>query len=247
MSSARQVYETTGAEDTPPAEGALGKRSGSGIVPRAIVEPDRLGYHLLRPRNAGPADMPLLGEAYRCWSPAWEEHLCEREGVTRVPSDDFTRQDEIGALFHEYECIGLTGYRWVDLSRKVHQDDSYFSVWPRDAIESVCADGSKVCIGNNLTVAAPWRNAVGCSVKELLLALAIERFLKSDADVLVGTMRNDRGMHSLGYRLGFRPVAQGLVFHGGPVDLVTFRRSAKRELLSPLTEAVIRNLGSSIL
>ncbi len=32
-------------------------------TPRPAIESECLGYNLLRPRNAGPTDMPLLGEA----------------------------------------------------------------------------------------------------------------------------------------------------------------------------------------
>jgi hypothetical protein len=77
----------------------------------------------------------------------------------------------------------------------------------------------------------------------LLLALAVERFLLSDADVLVGTMRNDRGMDDLGYRLGFRPLAHNVFFHGRDVDLVAFyRRTCARLPLNPETESVLTNL-----
>jgi hypothetical protein len=237
MSSRRNAYSI--AEDFRPEE----TRHASGIVPRAVVRNEALSYHLLHPKNAGPADLPLLGEAYRCWSTVWTQTLEELDHLKHVPSDDFSRQDEIGAIFHEWECIGLTAYRWVDLDNPIFKDDSYFSVWPRECVDAVCAAGSRVCIGSNLTVATAWRNASGASVKELLLTLAVERFLQSDADAMAGTMRNDRGMNMLGYRLGFKPLAHDVIHHGVTVDLVAFhRRTGKRIPLEKNAEALIQKL-----
>ena len=216
---------------------------GSGVVPRAVIRSEALSYQILRPRDAGPADLPLLGEAYELWSEVWRQTLLEQDGLTDVWSDDFTRQDEIGALFHQSECIGMTAYRWIDLSSPIHKDDSYFRAWPAAAKDAACAHGTRVCVGSNLTVAPAWRTAVGQSAKVLLMALAVDRFRQSQADVMVGTMRNDRGMDDLGYRLGFRPLAHDVFFHGRNVDLVAFyQQTCSRLALSPDTEAVIQTL-----
>lgn len=219
------------------------KRHASGTVPRAVVRSAALTYHLLRPKDPGPADVPLLSEAYRCWSEVWQQTLDELDELKHVPSDDFSRQDQIGALFHDWECIGMTSFRWVDLSSAIGQDDSYFAVWPRDSVDAMCAAGARVCIGSNLTVAAPWRHASGPSVKELLLTLAVDRFLQSDADAMAGTMRNDRGMNTLGYRLGFQPLAHDVIHHGVTVDLVAYyRRSGPRAPLDLEAEALVQKL-----
>jgi hypothetical protein len=237
MSARRQAYSIPA--DSPPVEA----RHPSGFVTRAVLRGEALTYHLLRPKQAGPADLPLLGEAYRCWSEVWKQTLEELDNLNHVPSDDFTRQDIIGALFHGWDCIGMTSFRWVDLANPIFKDDSYFSIWPRECVESVCAAGARVCIGSNLTVAAPWRRANGGSVKEILLALAVERFLQSDADVLAGTMRNDRGMNALGYRLGFEPLAHDVIHHGVSVDLVAFyRRTGARGALDADAETLIQKL-----
>jgi hypothetical protein len=229
------------AEQAQPYEQSA--RFESGFVPRAVVDPQALTFSVLRPRNAGPIDLPLLGSAYECWKEVWHETLREVDGVDQVPSDEFTRQDEIGALFHGWECIGLMGYRHVDLGAAMFQDDSYFKVWSPAARRAACVQGSRLFIASNLTVSSPWRRAVGHSVKELLLALALERFLETDADAAIGTTRNDRGMNGLGYRLGFRPLERDVVHHGLGGDLVAFFRSAgKRPPLAPETEALIQTL-----
>lgn len=210
---------------------------------RPQVDPSRLTYHLLRPRDSDPADALILAEAYRCWIEVWQQTFYELEHVLRVPSDEFTRQDEIGALFHGWECIGLTFYRWIDLANPFHKDDSYFAIWPQDAVEAAAAFGSRLCICSNLTVSAPWRRARGGPLAELLGALAIERFLKSDGDTLVGTPREDRGINQLSYKLGARALAHGIMHHGVKVDLIAFyRKSCIRVPLAPDVETILRIL-----
>jgi hypothetical protein len=217
--------------------------SKSDVVPRAIVRPEALSYHLLRPREAGPADVPLLGEAYRCWSEVWHDTFAQLENRLCVPSDDFTRQDEVGALFQGYECIGLSFYRWVDLSSPIIRDDSYFSVWPEETRDAACAKGSRICVSSNFTIGPSWRRAEGCSLKDVLGALVVERFLVSDSTTLVGTMRADRGMSRLTDRLGFRRLREGVIHHGVEVDLVAFfRDSCARAPNTPVDEEIVQAL-----
>ena len=115
---------------------SLTRQLGSGPV----VQPDLLSFQRLSPRRAGAIDLPLLGSAYECWSQVWKQTFTELEGRSVLHSDDFTRQDEIGALFHGYECIALFFSRQVDLSNPLAHDDSYFSVWPREAREAACGE-----------------------------------------------------------------------------------------------------------
>lgn len=215
-------------------------------APRPVIDPGQLSYHLLRPREVGPADVPIIGVAYECWSSVWKGLLLERDRTDYLPSDDFTRQDEVGALFHGWECIGTMFYRWIDLSNAIYADDSYFRVWPRSAIDAACTAGKRLCIASNLAVSPRWRNAQNISVKRVLLALEIEHFLKSDADTLVGTVRNDRNMNKLGFELGFELLHEGATLHGSPCDLVAFFRGQSRRLpLNDAHEAVIRSLCPS--
>lgn len=211
--------------------------------PRALIRPDALAYRLLRPGAAGPADVPLLGEAYRCWAEVWRETFAALEGRSEVPSDDFTRQDEIGALFHGYECVALSFYRWVDLSSIIIRDDSYFSVWPREICDAACAHGTRICVSSNFTISAAFRRAEGCSLKDVLGALVVERFLVSDADTLVGTMRRDRGMSRLTDRLGFTRLMEGVTHHGVDVDLVAFYRDCCARIAnSQVDESIVHAL-----
>jgi hypothetical protein len=241
MSAARSAYSVT--EESPTY--APPRAPASGIVPRPVIRPEALSFHRLQPRAAGIADLPLLGEAYRCWSDVWKTTLRELDNLPDVPSDEFTRQDEIGALFQDYECIGLTCFRWVDTSQAMFLDDSYFKVWPKAASDAARELGPNVCILSNLTVSPAWRRARGLSVMEVLGCLSVDRFLHSDGDALVGTPRTDRGVNKLCYRLGFRSLARDVVHHGVKIDLVGFyRRVSERLPLSPTVEGIVSSLGA---
>lgn len=236
--------DSVSRESAPVHEGQGGRRAPtSDFVRRAVVDPDALSYHLLRPGMLGPTDLPLIGEAYRCWSEVWHETFTALKSKTSLPSDDFTRQQEVGAVFHGYECVALSFFRWVDLSNPIYRDDSYFSIWPEDVRDAACARGSKICVSSYFTLSAPWRRATGCSLKDILGALIVERFLLSDADTLVGTMRTDRGMGRLANRLGSQTLREGVIHHGVEVDLIAFyRNDCTREKISPSDEAIVQTL-----
>lgn len=245
MRSNPEGFATAPQNDTPEAAPS-GVRALSEVVPRNVVDPARLTYHLLKPQQSGPADLPLLGEAYRCWSEVWTQTFNELDGLERLRSDDFTRQDEIGALFHDWECIGMTFFRWVDLANPIFKDDSYFAAWSPTAFETAMSRGTRICISSHFTVATTWRNARGCSVKDVLGALIVERFLQSDCHTLVGTMRNDRGMNKFTYRFGAQPVERDAVHHGVPVDLIAFYREVcVRPRLADDVEAVVERVKAA--
>jgi hypothetical protein len=102
-------------------------------------------------------------------------------------------------------------------------------------------------VSSNFTIGAPWRRASGCSLKDVLGALVVERFLMSDADTLVGTMRADRGMSKLTDRLGFQRLREGVIHHGVEVDLVAFfRDGSSRAPSNGPDEAIVQALRPSV-
>lgn len=223
---------------------------GSGdlkVKPSKVVDlrPELLSYHLLRPREAGLADVALIGEAYRCWREVWSETLLQLDGETDVPSDEFTRQDEVGAIFYGYECVALSCFRYIDLASPMHNADSYFRIWPESARAAAAREGTRVCIGSQITVAANWRRVRGCSLRHLVTALTLERFIASDKAAILGTMRDDRGMDKLSEGLGTRPLGHARL-HGVPVTLCAFFRSSTRPVLSERQEGIVRRLAAGI-
>ena len=223
----------------------LSSERQTSVTLRPRIDPQQLSYHLIRPRQIGLADVGVVGEAYRCWSEVWSETLRELDGLTDVPSDEFTRQDEVGAIFHGYECIALSCFRWIDLSIPMYHDDTYFRVWPKDAIAAASQDGSRVCIGSHVTVSQAWRRVRGCSLRHVVTALTIDRAMASGSDAILGTMRDDRGMASLVHGLGATTLGHARL-HNVPVTLIAVYRSRARPPLDPQNENIVRTLGASI-
>ncbi len=213
----------------------------SGIVPRAVVRTEALELHFLDPRG-GESD-PLLREAYDCWGTVWREAFYELEGATVVHSDNFSRQDEIAGFFTGGQCIALVGYRFVDLREPMVHDDSYFQAWSKDALRRAAAHGHRAFVSNILSVRPEWRNASGVDLKELCIGFSVKRFLQTNADCMLGTCRNNRGVSAVCYQLGFEALDTDVLLHGVTVDLLAFyRKTSKRGLLSLETEAAMSHL-----
>ena len=222
--------------------GAVAQRERIDRTVRRSIEPELFSYRLLSPRNCGIADVPLLGEAYRCWSSVWTETFRELDGVTHVPSDDFTRQDEVGAIFYGYECVALSCFRWIDMANPMYRDDSYFRIWPESARIEACRQGTRLCIGSYITVSSDWRQT---PVRNILSALTVDRSLLSDADALVGTMRDDRGMARVAAGMGADTLGHAQL-HGVPVTLIAVYHTSQRPPLDAETEVLVRRLRESI-
>jgi len=218
------------------------RRAMSDVVSAKEIDPAALSYQLLTPGRTR-ADDPRMVEAYRCWRATWRDAFVELEQHTELYSDDFTRQNEVGALFQRGECIALSFFRWLDLSLPMHRDDSYFRVWPEEARDEACREGTRICVSSSFTLAAGYRRSRVCSLKDVLVALIIERFLASDADAVVGTVRNNRGVDKLIYRNGFLPISHNRKLYGVEVDLGAFyRRGSRRVPTSPINEQIVQAL-----
>jgi hypothetical protein len=190
---------------------------------------DALQYHLFKPRMS---HHPLLLSAYELWRNGWQATLGELEGVRRIHSDEFGRQDEIGVLSVGQRCISVTGLRWFDLSLAMAREDSYFLPWPKDTLDSLgdCIVG----VPSNLVVHPEWRGTVveaandrpedDISLALATLALAIRRFIDSPAERFVGMARNDRAMNRVAASIGGTKL--GLItMHGVESDLICITRA----------------------
>jgi hypothetical protein len=233
--SGYQLHSAASAHDSD-------RRAASDVLAALEIEPEALRYHLLTPGQTR-ADDPRIAEAYRCWRATWRDAFVELEQHSELFSDDFSRQHEVGALFQHDECIALSFFRWVDLSVLMNREDSYFRVWPEAAKDEACREGSRICVSSSFTLAAGYRRSKVCSLKDVLVSLIIERFLVSDADAVVGTVRNNRGVDKLIYRNGFLPILQNRKLYGVDVDLGAFYRlGSKRVPTSAINEEIVQAL-----
>lgn len=193
-------------------------------------------YHLLSPRTGSGI---LLRRAYDMWRDGWLETLQKVAGIEHLDSDDFVRQDEIGVLVYRRKLLCVTGLRWLDLSRSMAQEDSYFRHWPTGAVEDL--GPVRVGISSNTYIPRAFRKAQlipGDSRSEdptcqptpltaCLIGLTAMRFDNSRAQKFLAVPRNDRGMNRLPQLLGGVRVGT-ISVHGIDSDIIVKDRKEKR-------------------
>lgn len=202
------------------------------VTPQAIPV-EQLQYHLFVP---GRTRHPLFDSAYELWRDVWQSTFLEAEGSAELYSDEFTRQDEIGVLTQGARCISVTGLRWLDLSRPMSRDDSYFKPWPADCLTAL--GNGVIGISSNAAVHPDWRGTRVAAPLEMprepgrlahvSVGLTIQRFFESPAECSVAVTRNDRGMDRVCFALGASSLSQ-IELHGVAADVMRFPRSCVRQ------------------
>lgn len=181
--------------------------------------------YVLLPGRRPPKELSHYHEiAYQSWKEVWVEAYVELGERRKLHSDAFSRQDEVGALFFQDKCVALCFFNYVDLNQEFYLDDSYYGNWTDKAIQELTAHGSQVISCSNFTVhPSVRRNALGFSMKDLLMGLLTRRFLYSSRPAMTGAMRKDRSMHNCTIRWGAKLVEENQPSgHGDLVDLVAF-------------------------
>lgn len=156
-----------------------------------------------------PGSMPAVEydstyrKIYQCWRETWEHAFAELKVEAPFPSDSFTRQDYVGAVFQGDRCLALSFFRLMDASRAEFSKDSYFSNWEPSHREVLRSRGNKIIVCCQFTVHPSARGkSIGISAKDLLMGMITETFLNSDADAMTGAVRVDRGVNGAGERWG---------------------------------------------
>lgn len=173
-----------------------------------------------------PRVTPLYVEAFRLWKEVWAETFLELDGDDLVFSDDYCRQDLVGALFRGERCVALGFFHSVDFRLPTARQDSYFKVWTDEAVRKLLRDGPRILVGSNITVDACFRGKLedGTRLKNLLVGLMARTFIESGHDAMAGTMRCDRGMQRAAHEFGAEPLQSGVLHHGVEVELISFYR-----------------------
>lgn len=182
------------------------------------------------------APVPAFADKYRaaqaCWEDVWLG-LYDRHGVEQpLFLDHLLRQDEAACLFVGDRCLGMILFRTLDFTVMDYGRDSYFKEWEPADRTMLLRHGSKVFLTTFLTVHPDFRNfSREFKFKEVLLNIMIKRFLASDADVISGVTRRDRGINDESFKLGATLVREDVPYMGDRfrVDLVAFYRSEARE------------------
>lgn len=189
------------------------------------VKPVGLKYILCPGSMPEPEYDEIYRKIYACWRETWEQAFRELKYEGAFPSDSFTRQDYVGAVFHGDRCIALGFLRMMDARRPEFELDTYFSNWESEHRLALRSRGDKIMVCCQFTVHPSARGrSIGVSTKDLLTGILVESFLRSDADAMTGAVRVDRGVSSSTERWAGHVIARGVPCDFGEknTDLIGF-------------------------
>lgn len=194
-----------------------------------IVDFDKIDVYLLNgnlkhtPKNLHG----IYNKAFKSWHETWDDFLHqEHHSPEKLNSNEFTRQDEVLALFYQGECFAVTFFKEVNWDDPTAHLDAYFNPWNNEAIEGLTARGKNILICSQFTVSKYFRaRKANVPWKYILSAFNMKRFLESTADAMTGTMRVKKGMGRMSVEAGATPLALSVVcadHEEEPADLVAF-------------------------
>jgi len=228
MQTIHNLRNENAAADDPSSERTLIQRCANpGVIPVEEIE-----YHLFVPQRAHD---PLLESAYNVWRDGWRATLEELDGTTRLHSDEFARQDEVGVLSIGTRCLSVTGLRWLDLSLARSREDSYFQHWPSEAVAALgtafvgITSNTIVHPESRRTLVAAPRGTSGDGTRLAFatIALSVRRFVASPAESIIALTRNDRAMDRAATALGATKLSQ-IYLHGVETDVIVVPRANAR-------------------
>lgn len=189
------------------------------------IDVHQLQYHLFPGENPRPEWLASYLDTYRLWKSVWSATFHELDGNGTVFSDDFSRQSLIGSLMLDQRCVGACMFHFVDFRLPTARDDSWFKAWTDSAFEKLLRDGPSVMVGSYVTVDPEFRGDLGngLRLRNAILGLISKTLLASDADVLAGSARRNRGVDKASALAGATHLEYGKL-HGVDVDLVAFYR-----------------------
>lgn len=194
-----------------------------------VIDFDKLDVYLINGNlNLNPKRYEKIHQkSFKCWHEVWSDYYqSEHPSGHRLNSDEFTRQDDILALFYKGECFGITFFKevhWDDLSANL---DSYFELWPKEAVDKLLSRGKRILICSQFTIAKNFRGkTTDIQWKYVLFGFIMKRFLEGRVDGMTGTMRVKRGMGRVSFEAGAVPLMTNVVYkdhEDESVDLVGF-------------------------
>lgn len=184
-------------------------------------------FKILSPKSNDPNNQALYQQAYDTWNFVWQETFREIFKSDYVlHSNDFTRQNYIQALFMGDKCIALDLIREVDVRNPIDRDDSWLKIWNRSDLEKLTTDGhNKVLVNSYFTVHPQYRRSLGdkqINAGYLMGCLSVLHQLELGNSAMLGMMRNNRSMNTLGKMLGSSVVQENILHNLTPTDLVVF-------------------------
>lgn len=185
---------------------------------------------------------------YNCWKDVWGATFQELDGLNKLHSDAFTRQDFISAVMINGECKAMCLYRYADNQIPTTQADSYFANWDELSMRKLTQRGQHILVCSYFTVHPSARKeSLGFSMRDLLIALATQITMSTGMHVMTGAMRKNRGVHQLAYEWGAIEVGRDIPSgHGDFVDLVAFfdqevQKAHESQELAPIASQLWAN------
>jgi hypothetical protein len=202
-----------------------------------IVDFKKIDVYLLKGnlRN-NPKELHAIHQkSFKCWHETWNDfYNGEHHSNIKLNSNEFTRQDEVLALFYEGECFAITFFKEVNWNDSTAALDAYFNPWTPEALQGLRRDGDNILICSQFTVAKNFRNRkVDIPWKYILSGFNMLCFLDSKADAMTGTMRVKKGMGRMSVEAGATPLALSVVckdHEDEPADLVGFFHAEVRSV-----------------
>ncbi|MBY0414581.1 MAG: hypothetical protein K2Q18_10460 [Bdellovibrionales bacterium] len=194
-----------------------------------IVDFSKIDVYLIRGNiKDNPEHLKEIHQkSFKCWHNTWDDfYHGEHHSSAKLNSNEFTRQDDVLALFYEDECFAITFFKEVFWSDSTASLDAYFNAWGPEAIEGLRKNGDRVLICSQFTVAKSFRNRnVDIPWKSILFFLSIKCFLESKSDVMTGMMRVKKGMGKMSVQAGGSALALNVIckdHEDEPADLIGF-------------------------
>jgi hypothetical protein len=198
-------------------------------IENEIIDFDKIDMYVISGNIKNNPDRlkKIYQKSFKCWHETWDEfYHGEHHSSAKLNSNEFTRQDEIIALFYAGECFAITFFKEVSWNDSTAALDAYFNAWTPGAINGLLKNGSNVLICSQFTVAKNFRNRkVDIPWKSILFNLSIKYFIESSADVMTGMMRVKKGMGKMSVMAGGEALAQNVIcadHENEPADLIGF-------------------------
>ncbi len=186
----------------------------------------KLNYTILDPKSWKPGSQSLVLSAYETYKLVWEQTFTEIKGSqAKIPSDQFTRQDYIQALFDGDRCIALTCIRKVNMLSPIDREDSWLGVWPDSAHEQMAKQNDQAIINSYFSVHPDYRKRFfqdNIHPSYIMGCLSVLHQVENRHELHLGMMRNSRSMNTLGKLWGCDTL-DTIEHNNEPTDVIVFK------------------------